>query len=55
MYLRHRWQIEHLKTLSIGRVPGHHANILKVGFRKVGIGVMDGGIFGKMFVQEFTD
>jgi uncharacterized protein YkwD len=35
--------------------PGHRANILKDGFRKVGIGVMDGGIFGKMFVQEFTD
>jgi uncharacterized protein YkwD len=35
--------------------PGHRANILKDGFRKVGIGVLDGGIYGKMFVQEFTD
>jgi uncharacterized protein YkwD len=35
--------------------PGHRANILRDGFRKVGIGVMDGGIHGKMFVQEFTD
>jgi len=35
--------------------PGHRANILKDGFRRVGIGVMDGGIYGKMFVQEFTD
>lgn len=35
--------------------PGHRANILNAGFRKVGIGVLDGGIYGKMFVQEFTD
>lgn len=35
--------------------PGHRANILNGGFRKVGIGVLDGGIYGKMFVQEFTD
>lgn len=35
--------------------PGHRANILNPAFRRVGIGVMDGGIYGKMFVQEFTD
>ncbi|MFL5735378.1 MAG: CvpA family protein [Chloroflexia bacterium] len=35
--------------------PGHRANILNAGFRKVGIGVLDGGIYGKMFVQEFMD
>lgn len=35
--------------------PGHRANILNGGFRKVGIGVLDGGVYGKMFVQEFTD
>ena len=35
--------------------PGHRANILKDGFGKVGIGVLDGGLYGKMFVQEFTD
>lgn len=35
--------------------PGHRANILKEGFRKVGIGVLDGGVYGKMWVQEFTD
>ena len=35
--------------------PGHRANILNPGFRKLGIGVLDGGIYGKMFVQEFTD
>lgn len=35
--------------------PGHRANMLNENFRKVGIGVMDGGIYGKMFTQEFTD
>lgn len=35
--------------------PGHRENILSKDFTRVGIGVMDGGIFGKMFVQEFTD
>ncbi len=35
--------------------PGHRANILNEQFRKVGIGVLDGGAYGKMFVQEFTD
>ena len=35
--------------------PGHRANILNPGFRKIGIGVLDGGVYGKMFVQEFTD
>ncbi|HVT00785.1 MAG TPA: CvpA family protein [Patescibacteria group bacterium] len=35
--------------------PGHRANILSPNFHKVGIGVLDAGIYGKMFVQEFTD
>lgn len=35
--------------------PGHRENILNPEFGKVGIGVIDGGIYGKMFVQEFTD
>jgi uncharacterized protein YkwD len=35
--------------------PGHRANILTPEFRKIGIGCMDGGIYGKMFSQEFTD
>ncbi|MDP3726924.1 MAG: CvpA family protein [bacterium] len=34
---------------------GHRANILSPNFGRVGIGVIDGGIYGKMFVQEFTD
>lgn len=35
--------------------PGHRANILKPQFKHIGIGVVDGGIYGKMFTQEFTD
>lgn len=35
--------------------PGHKANILSPDFKIVGIGVIDGGIYGKMFVQEFTN
>lgn len=35
--------------------PGHRANILSENFGKIGIGVMNGGIYGEMFTQEFTD
>ena len=35
--------------------PGHKANILSADFGRVGIGVIDGGIYGEMFVQEFTN
>lgn len=35
--------------------PGHKANILSKEFGKVGIGVISAGIYGEMFVQEFTD
>ncbi|HVA96795.1 MAG TPA: CvpA family protein [Candidatus Acidoferrales bacterium] len=34
---------------------GHRANILSPNFHKVGIGVIDGGIYGEMFDQEFTN
>ncbi len=37
------------------RSPGHRENILSPNFGKAGVGVLDAGIFGKMFVQEFTD
>jgi len=33
--------------------PGHRANILNGNFTKVGIGVVNGGPYGKMFVQMF--
>ena len=35
--------------------PGHRANILSKNFGKIGVGVIDGGIYGEMFCQEFTD
>ena len=35
--------------------PGHRANILNPAFRRVGIGVADGGMHGKMFTQNFAD
>lgn len=34
---------------------GHRANILSTDFSKVGIGVINGGIYGEMFVQVFTN
>lgn len=34
---------------------GHRENILSSEFKKVGIGVVDGGIYGQMYCQEFTD
>lgn len=34
---------------------GHRRNILDPAFSKVGIGVIDGGVYGKMFTQVFTN
>jgi uncharacterized protein YkwD len=34
---------------------GHKENILSKDFKKVGIGIIDGGIYGEIFCQEFTD
>lgn len=34
---------------------GHRANILSPDFGRTGIGVMDGGIYGKMFTQVFAN
>jgi len=34
---------------------GHRANILNAGYKQIGIGVVNGGPYGKMFVQLFTD
>jgi len=34
---------------------GHRENILEPGFKKIGIGVIDNSIYGKMFVQVFTN
>ena len=34
--------------------PGHRRNILDPKFQRVGIGVIDGGVYGKMFTQNFA-
>lgn len=34
---------------------GHRRNILSSDYGRVGIGIIDGGIYGKIFVQEFTN
>ncbi len=34
---------------------GHRRNILDPAFKKIGIGAIDGGVYGKMFTQVFTD
>jgi uncharacterized protein YkwD len=34
---------------------GHRANILDSRFKRIGVGVIDNGVYGKMFVQVFTD
>lgn len=34
---------------------GHRSNILEPRFHRVGIGILDGGIYGKMFTQIFAD
>lgn len=34
---------------------GHRRNILDPNFRRIGIGVIDGGKYGKMFTQNFAD
>jgi uncharacterized protein YkwD len=35
--------------------PGHRANILGKDYRSVGIGIIDGGPYGLMITQDFTD
>lgn len=35
--------------------PGHRANILSEDYGKIGIGVMDAGVYGLMFTQVFSD
>ncbi|MBI4062445.1 CvpA family protein [Candidatus Gottesmanbacteria bacterium] len=41
--------------LGLMESQGHRENILEPRFREIGIGVIDGGIYGKMFTQNFTD
>jgi len=48
------------QTLSIAHEslmnsPGHRANILRTGFGRLGIGILDGGVYGIMISQEFRN
>ena len=38
---------------SLMNSPGHRANILNTNYTHIGIGIIDGGPYGKMFTQEF--
>lgn len=46
-----------VKTAHTGLMnsEGHRKNILDPEFKRIGIGVIDNGVYGKMFVQVFTD
>jgi uncharacterized protein YkwD len=46
-----------LQTAHTGLMesPGHKANILHSSFGRVGIGILDGGIYGIMVTQNFRD
>lgn len=46
-----------VKTAHTGLMnsEGHRKNILDPEFKRIGIGVIDNGVYGKMFVQIFTD
>lgn len=46
---------EDLAMQGLMNSPGHKANILSKNYHKIGIGVIDAGIYGEMFVQEFID
>ncbi len=39
--------------INLMNSPGHRANILNAGFKEAGIGILNGGPYGKMFVQMF--
>ena len=48
------------QTLSIAHQslmnsPGHRENILRTGFGRLGIGILDGGVYGIMISQEFRN
>jgi uncharacterized protein YkwD len=48
------------QTLAIAHTglmnsPGHRANILRPAFGRVGIGVLDGGVYGLMITQNFRN
>ncbi|MDW7675806.1 MAG: CAP domain-containing protein, partial [Bacillota bacterium] len=40
--------------INLMNSPGHRANILNANYTHIGIGVVDGGPYGKMFTQMFV-
>jgi uncharacterized protein YkwD len=48
------------QTLSVAHTglmnsPGHRANILNPAYGRLGIGILDGGIYGLMITQNFRN
>ncbi len=48
-------QTVEIAHLGLMNSPGHKANILNPKFGRLGIGIMDGGIYGIMVTQNFRD
>ncbi|MFC3199023.1 CvpA family protein [Parapedobacter deserti] len=48
-------QTLHLAHEGLMNSPGHRANILRPAFSSVGIGILDGGIYGLMVTQKFRN
>jgi uncharacterized protein YkwD len=44
-----------LAHIGLMNSPGHRRNILDPNFTRVGIGIIDGGIYGKMVTQNFAN
>nr|MBC7613954.1 CvpA family protein [Pseudopedobacter sp.] len=48
-------QTVEIAHLGLMNSPGHRANILNPKFNRIGIGIMDGGIYGIMVTQNFRN
>lgn len=48
-------QTVEIAHIGLMNSPGHRANILNPKFRRIGIGIMDGGIYGIMVTQNFRN
>ncbi len=48
-------QTVEIAHMGLMNSPGHRANILNPKFKRVGIGIMDGGIYGIMVTQNFRN
>jgi uncharacterized protein YkwD len=46
---------EDLAMKGLMQSEGHKENILSTNFHQIGVGVIDGGVYGEMFCQEFSD